>query len=108
MHYGGMPINIDSERILTFADAARELPKRNGKKVSISTIWRWAMKGCAGVRLESFQYGGTLATSREALQRFFDQVTAARRGAVIPTPNRSQRQRQRSAATAILDAAGCK
>lgn len=103
-----MAIQLNSESILTFADAARELPTRNGKRVSVSTIWRWAMKGCAGVRLESFQYGGSLATSREALQRFFDRVTAARRHDPTPPPNHSHRLQQRSHAAAILDAAGCK
>jgi hypothetical protein len=43
-------------------------------------MWRWAEYGVAGIRLETIYIGAVRYTSREALQRFFERVTAARTG----------------------------
>jgi hypothetical protein len=72
-------IDSTTETILTFIQAAEELPRRRrGRKTHVSTFYRWADPGCRGVRLETIQVGGTCCTSREALQRFFEALTAAR------------------------------
>src|SRR5689334_10653496 len=72
-------IDSTQETVITFSQAADELPRRRrGRKCHVSTLYRWATIGCRGVRLESIQVGGTLCTSREALQRFFEALTAAR------------------------------
>ena len=36
----------------------------------------WARNGIRGVRIETIRVGGTLCTSLEALQRFFDRLSA--------------------------------
>jgi hypothetical protein len=75
-----MSINIFEESLLTFAQAARILPKTDrGTRVHISSIWRWAragLKGTSGmvVRLETVKVGGRRCTSKEALQRFLDRL----------------------------------
>ena len=49
---------------------------RPGKKLSFSTLWRWATKGIRGHRLEVLRVGGALCTSEAALKRFFAKLTA--------------------------------
>jgi len=53
------------------------------KRPHFSTLYRWALKGFRGVRLETIRIGGTLCTSKEALQRFADHLVLT--GAVEPT-----------------------
>jgi hypothetical protein len=75
-----MPIDIQSEQVITFAQATEHLPRvRRGKKLNIATLYRWARSGRRGVILESIPIGGTLCTSLEALQRFFDELGSMRR-----------------------------
>jgi hypothetical protein len=45
-----------------------------GGYVKLSTVHRWRMKGCRGVRLETFLRGGVRHTTREAIERFFEAV----------------------------------
>jgi hypothetical protein len=69
-------IDLQHESVLSFADAVNHLPRRRkGKKPHIATMYRWAMRGCRGVRLETLRVGGTLCTSLEALQRFCERCT---------------------------------
>jgi hypothetical protein len=71
-----MSISLE-EAILSLADAVTVLPRRRGgRKVHIATLYRWADPGLRGVRLETLRVGGTLCTSRQALQRFFDRLSA--------------------------------
>ena len=73
-----MVINVLQEELLTFAQAARHARPRGSKPAAPSSLWRWHKKGISGVRLETIYIGGTRYTSVEALQRFFDAVTAAK------------------------------
>ena len=65
------------EELLTFARAARTLPRIHGKKhPAPATIRRWATDGRRSqtgkrVFLEHIRVGGTSCTSTEALTRFF-------------------------------------
>jgi hypothetical protein len=100
-------IDSASERIITFYQAADELPRRRrGRKVHVSTLYRWATAGCKGFVLETIQVGGTRCTSKEALQRFFERLSQpVQVGAVggQSGPLRVQRtpaQRQRQSAEA--------
>lgn len=70
-------IDISSEQVITFTEARRRLPKRRlRKQPDISTLYRWCQTGLRGVRLESIKIGGQTCTSVEALQRFFDSLSA--------------------------------
>ena len=69
-------INMQSETILTLSEAANRLPKRRrGKRPHVATMYRWARNGLRGTRLEVIQVGGSLCTSSEAVQRFFEMLT---------------------------------
>jgi hypothetical protein len=78
-------INVNEERLLTLAEAARSLP---GGPVHVSTIHRWRLRGVRGVKLEVLLRGGIRYTSSEALGRFYSAVTAAADAAA--TPNSAQ------------------
>ncbi len=80
-----MAINIESETILGLTAATKVLPRVNGRRPAISTLWRWCRKGLHGVRLEYVRVGRNIATSREALNRFFIALAAADEQPVQPT-----------------------
>ncbi len=85
-------IDIQSESVVSLADAVRYVPKRRGgKKVHISTLFRWSTCGCRGQKLETIQAGATRCTSVEALQRFFNRLS----GSLIETSQPPTRQRKR-------------
>lgn len=66
-----MAIDIASEQVITFAEAAKYCPRRRrGRKPHVSCFYRWSKRG-----LETIKIGGQLCTSVEALQRFFDRLT---------------------------------
>jgi len=69
-------IEIGKEKIITFSEATKLLPRRRaGKKPHVSTLYRWAKRGIRGTILETIQVGGTCCTSMEAIQRFFDALS---------------------------------
>jgi len=51
--------------------------RRRGRKLHISTVFRWVRPGVRGVRLECIRFAGTLVTSEAALKRFFAALTVA-------------------------------
>lgn len=72
-----MPIDIDHEQIVSLTEATKIIPKRNGKRPAIATLWRWCRQGVRGVHLEYIRMGRNLATSREAINRFFNALASA-------------------------------
>jgi hypothetical protein len=79
-------INLQHERAITLAEVPKHLPKRGGKKVHYSTVYRWVTKGSRGQVLESVMVGGIRYTSIEAVYRFLSakpikKTTAARSAA---------------------------
>lgn len=71
-----------------------------------STIWRWHRRGVKGVRLETVLIGGRRYTSREALARFSERVTAAADGTGAAPSTPKARARALAQAERDLDAAG--
>jgi hypothetical protein len=72
-----MAIDISSEQLISLRDAAGLLPaRRRGKKPHVSCVYRWTTTGCRGVLLDSVSVGGTRCTSREALVRFIELLSA--------------------------------
>ena len=68
-------INLGTEEVLSLSEANTVLPRRHGRAVHLSTLYRWAKIGIKGIRLETIHVGGVLCTSVEALQRFCDQLS---------------------------------
>ncbi|HWA98588.1 MAG TPA: DUF1580 domain-containing protein [Pirellulales bacterium] len=72
--------------LITLIEAAKLLPRRNGKKFHVITIKRWIRVGCRGVRLRAWKVGHEWFTTREALADFQDACTRKSLGYVRPTP----------------------
>ena len=76
------------------------LPSRDGRRLSLATIYRWLNRGVRGVRLKAKRVGGTWATSEAWLKEFFDALSGSPAPAAIsgsPTTapvSRTTRQRQ--------------
>jgi hypothetical protein len=87
-------IDVNEETLLTFAEVTKSIPGRP----HVSTLHRWRQKGVRGVKLETLLVGGRRMVSREALERFFTNITAA---AENDAPSaRTPRQRERAIAQA--------
>ena len=90
-----MSIDPLSDELLTLPQAAAILPRRReGSKVSASTLWRWYTRGSRGVRLEIVKVGGQTYTSREALRAFIEARSLAGTAPVPQAPAPSTRSRR--------------
>ena len=105
------------ERLITLGEAAKLLPRVNGKKPAVCTLWRWCRKGLRGQFLEYVRVGRRIGTTREALLRFFTDLAELderiepdryARPASLKREPITSRQRQRALAEAdvILEEAG--
>lgn len=107
------PAAISShESYLTLAEASKLLPPIHGRRIHVSTLWRWCHKGRYGITLEYACMGRRMVTTYEAIQRFFialakhdisqceSSYPSVRRKTMRCTP--AQRQRAMDEANAIL------
>jgi len=105
---------LNNETCVCLTELSRRLPRLNGKRIAISTLWRWAMKGIHGERLESRRLGKRLLSSVEAVDRFSarlsDRVAEEFKKTAPPPPARRtttrQAEREQARAEAALTAAG--
>ncbi len=103
-----MAIDLSNEQALSLSEAAAALPKVDGKRPHISTLWRWCREGLRGVSLDYVRIGHRIVTSREALSRFANALADVDKTQPLPrrsnpTPSRRPRSaaaRQRAIATA--------
>ncbi len=84
-------IDIKTERLIPL----REVPqlgiipaRRSGSRLNVSTIYRWALHGQRGIKLESLKIGGQRVTSLNAIQTFC--TALARNEVVAPNPKTKQ------------------
>jgi hypothetical protein len=63
---------LHREELVSLTHAAAWVRDRSGRKTHVSTLHRWALRGCGGRRLETVLIGRQRMTSREALLRFFE------------------------------------
>ncbi len=68
--------DLNDEVPMTIPEAARHLGTLTGKAPHVSTLCRWCLKGCKGVRLESICIGGKRYVTASALERFVQNSTA--------------------------------
>ena len=92
-------IDLEVEDLVPLKEMPKLLPKRAGKAVSISTLWRWANTGARGQVLDTVLIGGQRYSSPQAFRRF---VAAGNRGKVA----RPDAARQADEAAVRLDALG--
>jgi hypothetical protein len=71
-----------SEKLVSFAAAAQQLPPRDsdGEPISAATVWRWSKVGLLSrsgqrIKLRSIRVGGKSMTSWEEIERFFVALT---------------------------------
>ena len=86
-------IDVNHERLLSLADACKEIPGRP----HISTLHRWRLRGVRGHRLETVLIGGRRFTSAEAIQEFIAATTAhedGRRDLQIRQPSMANVERE--------------
>ena len=102
-----MSIDLRTEQIYPLREIA-DLPclprRRRGARLHVSTLIRWCTTGVRGVRLEALRVGGTLCTSVQALQRFFDRLS--RNAAITPTGATTSDQDRYTATEQQLDELG--
>jgi hypothetical protein len=92
------------EEVRPLAQAAKWVPRRRGDRPThVTTLYRWKAEG-----LETIRVGGSVCTSREALQRFYERQTQASNSNGPAAPRRSvgKRQRQSEAAGRELERLG--
>jgi hypothetical protein len=77
-------IDSTTETLISFSEASDRSPRRGrGRKIHISTFYRWATIGCRGIVLETIQVGGSRCTSVEALDRFFQRLSQSRQAGPV-------------------------
>lgn len=102
---------FDSE-LLTLSDATQMLPRFHNRRISVSTLWRWARQGYHGVYLKHFCLGSRIMVTKDTLNEFFADVAklaADSHGTTNFKPKlprrrypRTQRQRELDNAREIL------
>ena len=108
-----MPIISSREQLLSLSQAAKSVPRIDGRSPHASTVFRWAKKGLNGIKLEYLKVGGRIVTSVEAMDRFYVGVAEADQRAIniychpaIQTKKPRIRSRQIDAAEKSLRKAG--
>jgi len=89
----GNPLFGMNEELLTLTEATKVMPRINGRRPAVSTLWRWCRKGLHGVHLEYLRIGRNIVTSRRALRRFFADLAVADRPLDSDGPVRSVARR---------------
>lgn len=80
---------LREDQPMSLPDAAEFLGKLTGQKPHVSTLWRWCLKGCKGVKLESICIGGKRFVTATAIENFIEASTTATPGQPMqaPAPN---------------------
>lgn len=101
---------MSESEYLSLSQAAKAVPKIDGKRPATSTIFRWMKDGIRGVRLEHWRIGRRIVTTEAALAEFFKATAEApaRNTPREPRTTRTPKQRERDidAAMARLEARG--
>jgi len=63
-------IDFSTEQLIALRDLPARLPRRNDRRIHLSTLYRWISQGARGRTLESVRLGGITYTSVEAIERF--------------------------------------
>jgi hypothetical protein len=102
-----MAIDLTTETLIPLRQAAKhrlfKAKSRNGRALDFTTLWRWALRGIRGVKLETQRVGGTLCTSESAIISFIERLSDPDAESEI-TPSRARKAYLK--AEAELEAAG--
>jgi hypothetical protein len=83
-------------KLIKLSRLAKLLPHtREGRPVHPSTLHRWRLVGCRGVRLHCTKTPSGWCSSLVEVRRFFDALTAAENPTQpLPTPTRERRRQE--------------
>ena len=106
-------LDIHTENLLSLKEAAQSLPKIDGRTPHASSIWRWCTRGLSGVKLDHVRLGRRVVTSKEALNRFVNELAQKESEKLqqsiqtfeiqITPPNNQSKQRRAEIAKAERD-----
>ncbi len=69
-------IDLATEEIISLAEACSLVPGSSpGKRLHISTIYRWTETGARGVKLQTVQVGGKRCTTRAFINQFIEELS---------------------------------
>lgn len=94
------------EKMLTFAEAAREVERVFGKRPGVGTLHRWAGKGVRGHRLRTTKAVGARFTTTRWLMEFFEASSSGIAAEARESRSPSRRKRELARAEAACAAAG--
>jgi hypothetical protein len=87
-------IDFKSNAVFSLLELTGKLPRNNnGRKISISTIHRWIVRGVRGVKLSSVRIGGRRYVTARALSEFLaaaEQVDVKDYQVESPAPQTSE------------------
>jgi hypothetical protein len=94
-------IDLFSEKLISLPQAAKLFPcSQAGRTVHVGAVYRAAKRGHGGVRLETVRTP-RLATSREAVARYFEALTARSMNPEPPRPRHQERRRHEHVSAAL-------
>jgi hypothetical protein len=70
--------DLQNDTPMSLPDAAVYLGKLTGRKPHVSTLWRWCLKGCKGVKLDSICIGNKRLVTAAAIELFVESLSTAR------------------------------
>lgn len=86
-------LRLDDQDLIPIGEVHKHLPMRpGGKRIHKSVVYRWALKGVRGVRLETLHIGGRVYTSLAALQQFTQRTHPEPAGRQSQGPGDSSRR----------------
>ena len=91
------------QKLLNICEAIHSV---TGRRPNLSTGWRWASKGCRGIRLRTAVLGGKMLTSIEWVEEFIQATTEARNANYVSpvATSSTTREKQKAKASAELRA----
>jgi len=88
---------------ISLTSAAKLLPPVDGKPLHVSTIYRWAIKGVRGIRLQHVRLGRRILTTEQDLHEFGEALAAL--GPARRTPRKPAAPKPRKRTQAERDSA---
>ena len=101
-------IDTTTQRYIPIKVLAKEIPGRNGESIHWMTVGRWCRPpGLRGIVLESAIIGNQRCVTREALEKFIEQVTRAANDdrPVQAIATRSRREKNKAVRDSIAELA---
>ena len=85
-------LDLENDDVLSLSQAAAKLPRlRSGRKVHVSTLFRWTQHGTGGRKLQTWKLGGRRVTTLRALEAFIEPVSSdSEKPARQASPRREQ------------------